>query len=199
MPTYTERLQGIANEYKTSGEPWPATTQQIAAWAIQSKKWAPQRATLIERCASELGRAMGEEYFRDPQRRWVRAKLPARVKEDGKQRWLWDDPRTSTREHMARSAATRRQQVLGEVWQLKTDVDSFNENRSPDRPIKMVWDFTNDLAERHLAIPRAQPLPTEPARPVERFPSVASERDFRLVSSRPSQAPPASPAPPLPR
>jgi hypothetical protein len=194
MPTYTEQLQRIANEYKISGEPWPATTQQIAAWAIHNKKWAPQRATLIEKCASELGRAMGEEYSRDPQGRWVRAKVPARVKENGKQRWLWDDPRTATRDHMARSSATRRQQILGEAWQLKVDVDSFNENRSQERPIRMVWDFTNDLAERELAI-RAQPSPTESAPPVGRFPSVSSERDLRLVSS-PPLIPPAAPGPP---
>src|SRR5579863_316004 len=101
MTNYTEQLQSIANQYKASGQPWPATTQQIAAWAIQTRKWEPQPATLIEKCAAELGRAMGEEYSRDPQGRRVRAKLAARVNDNGKQKWLWDDPRTATREHMA--------------------------------------------------------------------------------------------------
>jgi hypothetical protein len=66
---------------------------------------------LIAKCAAELGRAMAEEYVPDPQGRLVRAKVLARVKgEDGKQKWLWDDPRTATRDHMATSAKTRRRQ-----------------------------------------------------------------------------------------
>jgi hypothetical protein len=41
----------------------------------------------------------------------------------------------------------RRQQIVGDCNQLKIDVDSYNENRKPTRPIQMVFDFTPDLKE----------------------------------------------------
>ena len=41
----------------------------------------------------------------------------------------------------------RRQQIVGDCRQLKTDVDSFNDNRSKDKPIPMIFNFTYDLME----------------------------------------------------
>ena len=41
----------------------------------------------------------------------------------------------------------RRQQIVGDCRQLKTDVDSYNENRKPNQPIQLVLDFTEDVAE----------------------------------------------------
>jgi hypothetical protein len=41
----------------------------------------------------------------------------------------------------------RRQQIVGDCRQLKSDVDSYNENRNPSSPIQMVFDFTLDLVE----------------------------------------------------
>ena len=45
----------------------------------------------------------------------------------------------------------RRQQIVMDCLQLKTDVDSYNENRKPESPIQMVFDFTDDLTELELA------------------------------------------------
>ncbi len=41
----------------------------------------------------------------------------------------------------------RRRAILGDCRQLNLDVDSFNENRVPDDPIQLIFDFTNDLLE----------------------------------------------------
>ncbi len=41
----------------------------------------------------------------------------------------------------------RRQQIVGDCRQLKTDADSFNDNSNPGSPIQMIFDFTDDLAE----------------------------------------------------
>jgi hypothetical protein len=51
------------------------------------------------------------------------------------------------REHMEIAFKQRRNQVVGDCHQLKTDVDSFYDNRSPRNPIPMLFDFTDDLAE----------------------------------------------------
>jgi hypothetical protein len=41
----------------------------------------------------------------------------------------------------------RRQQIVGDCRQLKTDLDSYNENYNAGESLQMVFDFTNDLAE----------------------------------------------------
>ena len=171
--TYTEQLQGITNRYVTAGEPWPATAKQIAAWAIRKNLWAPQPASLIARCANELAEAMRDEYMTDPQGRSVRVKHAAILKPDvGPRQMVWADIRTATREHMAVAFQLRRQHVLGECRQLKSDVDSYNENRRPTQPIQLVLDFTQDVAELE-AIGRARVSnPSGPTPPWRRFPIV---------------------------
>jgi len=142
---YNEQLQRIVNKYIESGEEWPATTHRIAAWAIKNSFWDAQTATKIDLCAEELARAMRDEYIRDPQGRTVRAKHAARV--SGTQTVLWADIRTAPRQHMIVAFQQRRQQIVGDCRQLKADADSYNENYNSGKPIQMVFDFTNDLAE----------------------------------------------------
>ena len=148
--SYNEQLISIANDYFAEHE-GSATSREIAAWAMKTGKWAPQPGSMIERCAEELSRAMREEHILDPQGRSVRAKHAARIRENGKQFTLWADIRTATKEHMARAFQQRRRQILGDCRQLKSDVDSYNENRRPDEPIQVIFDFTLDLAELEAA------------------------------------------------
>lgn len=42
-------------------------------------------------------------------------------------------------------------QFLENSGSPKADVDSYNENRCPDNPIQMIFDFTLDLAELEAA------------------------------------------------
>jgi hypothetical protein len=146
-----EQLQSIANAYKESGEEWPATKTQIARWAVATGRWRPQPEHLIAQCAEELGQAMALEHYTDAQGRSIRAKHAARMKHGGQTLWVWDDHRTMTRQHAAISFSLRRAQMFGEVKQLKNDVDSFNDNRTPRRPIQMSFNFANDLRDEEAA------------------------------------------------
>ena len=119
----------------------------MARWAITNRLWEPQPSTIIDQCADHLSRALAEEYIDDPQGRSVRAKHAARIQIDGRQETLWADIRTAPRSHMETAFRQRRGQIFGECRQLKADVDSYNENVTPDEPIPMVFDFTYDLAE----------------------------------------------------
>jgi len=145
--TYNEQLQRIVNKYREAGGLWPATTHEIAAWAIRNGHWEAYRTTMIDVCAEHLARAMREEYIRDPQGRTVRAKHAARTERDGEQLVLWADIRTASREHMAIAFQQRRRQIVGDCRQLKADVDSYNENKNLGEPIQMIFDFTFDLEE----------------------------------------------------
>jgi hypothetical protein len=148
MATYTRQMQDIVVKYIAAGATWPASAHQIARWALSKKLWAPQPSTIVDQCADHLAQAMREEYITDPQGRAVRAKHAARVQEsDGRQTTLWADIRTAPRKHMDTAFRQRRGQILGECRQLKSDVDSYNQNASPGHPIPMIFDFTDDLAE----------------------------------------------------
>jgi|SRR5712675_1060281 len=144
--SYKDQLRGIVQRYRKAGEKWPATSHEIAAWALSNKLWAPQPEELLDQCADQLADAMREDYVTDPQGRRVRAKHAAR---DG-QSVLWADIRDASREHMSIAFAQRRQQIVGDCRQLKSDVDSFNENRAKRDPIQMSFDFTLDLMELEL-------------------------------------------------
>jgi len=144
--TYNKQLQGLVTKYIAAGEIWPATSHELAAWALQNKLWAPQKSEVINICAEQLSRAMREEYIVDLQGRKVRAKHAARIK----QAVFWDDIRTASREHMQIALQQRRRQIVGDCHQLKLDVDSYNENKNDGAPIQMVFDFTIDLIEMEM-------------------------------------------------
>lgn len=56
---------------------------------------------------------------------------------------------------MLLASQQRRQQILGDCKQLKSDTDSYNENRQPEIKMQMVFDFTLDLEESELTKRRA--------------------------------------------
>jgi hypothetical protein len=148
--TYKEQLQRIVAEYRGNAQPWPATSHEMAVWAIETGRWHPQRSAMLRKCTEELSDAMREEYITDPQGRRVRSKHVARYGEGQAQIPLWADIQTAGREHMGIAFQQRRQQILGDCRQLKTDVDSFNDNYNNAEPLQMVFDFTDDLAEDEL-------------------------------------------------
>jgi actin-related protein len=49
------------------------------------------------------------------------------------------------RDHMEVSFKQRRAQVVGDCHQLKNDVDYYTEKTPDEKPIKMAWDFTDDM------------------------------------------------------
>lgn len=152
MAQYSKQLQKIVDAYIADMQPWPASTHQIAAWAVQKRIWQPQPSSVIDQCANQLARAMREEHIVDPQGRTVRAKHVAKVDRNGEQIPLWADIRTANREHMEIAFQQRRQQIVGDCRQLKTDLDSYNENRNIENPIQMIFDFTYDVEEAMASV-----------------------------------------------
>jgi hypothetical protein len=145
--TYGDQMRGIADKYMEAVGQRAASTHDMARWAIDKGLWQPHPSAIVDRCAEDLARAMREDYITDPQGRRVRAKHAARVTKGGKQMTLWADIHVAPREHMAVAFQQRRQQIVGDCWQLKQDVDSFNDNVRPVEPIQAYFDFTEDLEE----------------------------------------------------
>ena len=57
--------------------------------------------------------------------------------------------------HFVRSFGQRRQQIVGDCLQLKTDVDVYNDKRDLAEPIQVPLDFTLDVAELQQPLRRA--------------------------------------------
>jgi hypothetical protein len=147
MSDYKKQLQRIVKEYRQSGQQWPASSADIAHWALKNKKYDLRTPTIERVVRRELAEAMREEYITDSKGRRVRAKHPARVKRNGEQITIWDDIRTASRTHMEMAFTNRRNHIVAECRQVKTDVDSYNEAHPKEMPIQMVLDFTRDVNE----------------------------------------------------
>jgi hypothetical protein len=145
--SYNEQLQELYRKYEKDGHMQPFTMHELAAWAYDHGLCQPQRSTIVNRLAEDFSRAMRAEFHIDSQGRRVRTKHVATFERNGKQYALWADIRMASRDHMERSFQQRRQGIVGDCRQLKTDVDSYNENQNRDETIQLVLDFTEDVAE----------------------------------------------------
>lgn len=151
MSTYAQQMQAIVRDYQAAHLGVAFQARDVAEWAIRRKLWEAHPAAMLNRCAEDIARAMREEYIVDGKGRRVRVKHAVTVSRDGKQLTLWADMRTAPRQHMELAFRQRRQQILGDCRQLKTDVDSYNESLNPAEPIQLVFDFALDLEELELA------------------------------------------------
>jgi len=75
-----------------------------------------------------------------------------RSKKGDKTMSLWADMHDvrAPRDHFVRSFAQRRQQIVGDCFQLKTDVDVYNAKDPAQEPIQVPLDFTLDVEELQL-------------------------------------------------
>ncbi len=146
-----EQNQRIVEQYRESGQPWPASSTDIARWAIEKKLWRMHPGAIVRQCADQIAYAMREEFMTDPQGRRVRVKHAAPYPRNGRQYLLWDDMRTASHKHMQMAFQQRRQQIVMDCHQLKLDTDSYNENYNDGKPIQMVFDFRRDLEEMELS------------------------------------------------
>jgi hypothetical protein len=146
MATFNEQILKIVEDYRAAGEPWPATREQMAEWAVANDRYQLTRGMAVSQCAEKISRAMGLEHVKDKKGRSVRKYYAARIRENGQLVMKWDDL-NAERPFMEVAAANRRNQVLGQCWQLKNDIDSYNERCCPDQPIQMDFNFNVDLEE----------------------------------------------------
>jgi len=133
--TYTEAMIDIKNAYP--GE-WPATSKDIATWAVTAGHWEMDSVSQIKACAKALSVAMRTMKHEDPQGRHVRTMAAARretLSADGEttQEFFWADVRASQHyEHVAKSFRFRSNQVEGDIHRLREDIESYNANYLPD-------------------------------------------------------------------
>ena len=150
MSAYTNQVKDYVERYKTeTGNDGLLDPHEVAAWALHNGLHKPNPKTIIDAIAADIAQVWREEYRTDKHGRRYRAKHAATHKKGNKTLSLWadlDDPE-APHNHVVRSFAQRRQQIVGDCLQLKTDVDVYNDKREPDEPIQVPLDFTLDVAE----------------------------------------------------
>ena len=151
-PSKTKTLQEFVARYRREVDDQPVELTVVAKWSIKLGLWQPPYKSPEEILAGELGQALREEYIEDPQGRRVRRKHPRREEEllsDGttRQRVLWDDITTAQPEHMQISFQQRRRLILADCVQMKSDVDSYNENWNTGRQLEFSYGFEEDMEE----------------------------------------------------
>ena len=87
------------------------------------------------------------EYETDPKGRRVRTKYAATLEREGKKQTYWGDRKNVGHDFMEVSVKQQRSRVAGELYQIKVDVDSYNELYNDGEPIQIPLDFTPDIEE----------------------------------------------------
>ena len=143
-----EEWQEIFHKYEAENMSIPATTKQIAVWAVEQGLAVPRPPVdPMDQLADECARGLREEYRDDGRGRRYRVNHAVRKMSGGTQMTFWADIETAPREHMVAAFSQRRTQIIGDCFQLKTDVDCFNNLRSTEEQIQMELNFTKDVAE----------------------------------------------------
>lgn len=158
MSGYSNAVKDYIERYKAEvGTDGLIDLHAVAAWAYHKGLHKPNLKTVIDAIAADIAQVFREEYRVDPQGRRYRAKHAATHKQGNRTQSLWadlDDP-AAPHSHFVKSFGQRRQQIVGDCLQLKTDVDVYNEKRKPATPVQMPLNFTLDIEELQQPLRRA--------------------------------------------
>jgi len=150
MSAYANAVKDYIERYRQErGADALIDPHAVAEWAYQRGLHKPNVRTIIDAIAADIAQVFREEYRTDRLGRRYRAKHATTVKRGGYTLSLWgdiDDP-NAPHAHFVKSFAQRRQQIVGDCVQLKTDVDVYNDKRKPTQPIQIPLDFTLDVEE----------------------------------------------------
>lgn len=151
MATYNEQMQRLFRDYQGAHGSDPVDPHDVAEWAIREGRWQPRPSDIRDRFASDLTEALRQEYRTDAKGRTYRAKHAVCLKKDGRQLSLWADIDQAPRAHMEKALGQRRKQIVGDCYQLRQDVDHYNESNPSSPGIQLILDFADDVEERMVS------------------------------------------------
>jgi len=152
MSTKNERLQAIWHRYETERQHRPSSAREAVQWAVDEGLLRLPRIDPYDVLAGDMADALREEIQTDHRGRRYRVNHAVRVTKGGVQYTFWAMMNYAPHEHMEKAFGQRREQIIGDCVQLRTDVDVYNEMiRGQRPPIQMPLDFTDDVAERMIS------------------------------------------------
>ncbi|MDZ5698661.1 hypothetical protein [Chelativorans sp. M5D2P16] len=151
MATFSEQMQAIFGRYTEEVSADPVSLDEVAAWAIERGLYKPAPRDIVKICRDALADSLRQERRVDEKGRKYRAKHSVRTWIKGQQLSLWADIDTAPRSFLEKSFGQRRKSIADDCFQIKQDVDHFNDEHPGEEPIQMIIDFTDDVAEMEAA------------------------------------------------
>jgi hypothetical protein len=151
MATYQQQMQEIFRKYEAEVSNAPSDLRTVGAWAMKEGLWQPRPVDMQAQFAREMADALREEFRTDNKGRRYRAKLAVTISKDGKQLSLWGDVDTTPRSHVEKSIQQRRRGIVNDCFQLRMDVDHYNDEHPKEPQIQLILDFKDDVEEMLVA------------------------------------------------
>jgi hypothetical protein len=150
MSQKTREQQFIIREWMESTGNTEIDMHEVATYAHEVRGWPlPPPISGIDRLAKEFSQAAREETRQDEQTGRPYRVYHAFMPDGGGQGvFRWMDIDVAPRTIMQKSAVMRREQVIGDMVQLKLDLDHWNRVNSDEAPIVLITDVTEDVNER---------------------------------------------------
>ena len=149
MAKKSELLQRIWHHYEDQRGHRPTSAREAVEWGVAEGVLDLPDIDLYDVLAGQMASALREEIQTDANGRRYRVNHAVRVSRGGVQYTFWASMGFAPHEHMEKAFAQRREQIIGDCVQLKTDVDVYNDlNRGKNPEIQLVLDFTEDVEER---------------------------------------------------
>lgn len=149
MAGMTEKMQKVWHLFEERQGNKPTTTRQAFEWAVCEGLLQVPEVDPFDVGAERMANAVRSETRKDAMGRRYRVNHAFRIKKGGIQHTFWGIMGFAPRDHMVRSFAWRRNLVIDDCFQLKTDVDVYNDMLDGKRmQIPLVLNFADDIAER---------------------------------------------------
>lgn len=147
MSQKKKEMQHIIRRWKEETGESEIDMKKVADYA-HKKGWPlPQPVSGIDRLAKEFSVAAREETKEDSETGRTYRVYHAFPDGSG-QGMLWVDIDEAPRNAMQKSAVMRRDQVVGDMYQLYLDLEHWNRVNPDEDPIAVVTDVTDDINER---------------------------------------------------
>lgn len=151
MANFSEQMRAIFDRYTEEVDSSPVSLDNVAAWAIERGLYRPAPRDVMKLCREALAESLRQEKRVDAKGRKYRAKHSVRANIGGIQLSLWADIDDAPRSFMEKSFSQRRKSIADDCFQIKQDIDHFNDENANELPIQIVLDFTDDVAEMEAA------------------------------------------------
>jgi len=155
MSAYGNQVKAYIERYQSEvGEGGLVDPHVVAEWAYRNGLHKPSVRTVVDAIAADISQYFREEYRTNEDGQRYRAKHAVRIKEGDRTMSLWADmdDDNAPRSHFVRSFGQRRQQIVGDCFQLKTDVDVYNCKNQDQERIQIPLNFTLDVEELQLPL-----------------------------------------------
>ena len=147
--TKQERLQRAWHHFDDRQDHLPSSARQACEWAVAAGLLQLPEIDPYDALAEDMAQALRAEYGTDDEGRRYRINHAVRVSKSGVQYTFWAALGFAPHDHMEKAFAQRREQIVGDCFQLKPDVDVYNSLTAKNMPkVQAVLDFTDDVAER---------------------------------------------------